>query len=94
MPDPNGKNCKGGEIKDNSAGDTEEEEKEFGGSEEGDDDSDDEKTNGVPGQKLQAKWEQMYERLIVFKDKHGHCLVPNRYAEDAQLGSWGKNCCH
>jgi len=26
-----------------------------------------------PGQKLQAKWEEMYRRLLLFKEKHGHC---------------------
>jgi hypothetical protein len=42
------------------------------------------------GHKLQAKWDEMYRRLLSFREKHGHCLVPNRYSEDAQLGSWGK----
>lgn len=50
---------------------------------------DDGEKGAVPGQKLQAKWDEMYKRLLKFKEKHGHCLVPNRYAEDAQLGSWG-----
>ena len=53
-----------------------------------DDDEDGEK-GSVPGQKLQAKWDEMYKRLLKFKEKHGHCLVPNRYADDPQLGSWG-----
>lgn len=43
-----------------------------------------------PGKKLQAKWEDMFERLLKYKAEHGHCLVPNRYAKDPQLGSWGK----
>lgn len=42
------------------------------------------------GQKLQMKWEEMFRRLQRFREKHGHCLVPNRYSEDPQLGSWGK----
>lgn len=43
-----------------------------------------------PGKKLQAKWDEMFERLLEYKAEHGHCLVPNRYAKDPQLGSWGK----
>lgn len=38
---------------------------------------------------LQAKWDEMFTRLVTFREKHGHCLVPNRYTEDPQLGSWG-----
>ena len=43
---------------------------------------------GQPGHKLQAKWDGMYQRLIKFKEKYGHCLVPNRYPDDPQLGAW------
>jgi len=44
-----------------------------------------------PGQKLQAKWDEMYGRLVAFQEREGHCLVPNRYHKDPQLGSWGKD---
>jgi len=37
---------------------------------------------------LNSKWEETFKRLQVFKERHGHCLVPNRYQEDPQLGSW------
>eukprot|EP00566_Odontella_aurita_P010264 CAMPEP_0113580570 /NCGR_PEP_ID=MMETSP0015_2-20120614/30763_1 /TAXON_ID=2838 /ORGANISM="Odontella" /LENGTH=422 /DNA_ID=CAMNT_0000484807 /DNA_START=250 /DNA_END=1518 /DNA_ORIENTATION=- /assembly_acc=CAM_ASM_000160 len=37
---------------------------------------------------LQQKWDQMYARLLVFKGKHDHLLVPNRYSEDRSLGAW------
>lgn len=37
---------------------------------------------------LQQKWNHMFDRLVVFKNKHGHCLVPNRYSEDQALGAW------
>ncbi|KAL7462929.1 hypothetical protein ACHAXS_003298 [Conticribra weissflogii] len=30
----------------------------------------------------------MYNRLIIFKDIHGHCNVKKRYAEDQKLGHW------
>lgn len=36
---------------------------------------------------LQQKWNRMFERLLAFKSEHGHCLVPNRFAEDP-----GKYC--
>ena len=37
---------------------------------------------------LQHRWENMFDRLLAFKAKHGHCLVPNRYDEDRSLGAW------
>lgn len=42
--------------------------------------------DGIPI--LQHRWETMFQRLLVFKEKHGHCLVPNRYPEDRSLGAW------
>lgn len=35
-----------------------------------------------------SKWEIMFSRLLIYKEKHGNCLVPNRYKEDTKLGSW------
>lgn len=37
---------------------------------------------------VMKKWDLMVLQLLKFKKKHGHCLVPNRYSEDPQLGSW------
>lgn len=37
---------------------------------------------------LQHRWDSMFDRLLAFKAKHGHCLVPNRYDEDRSLGAW------
>mmetsp|Transcript_7524 Transcript_7524/g.12541 ORF Transcript_7524/g.12541 Transcript_7524/m.12541 type:complete len:740 (-) Transcript_7524:117-2336(-) len=37
---------------------------------------------------LQHRWDNMFERLVTFKVKYGHCLVPNRYDEDKSLGAW------
>ena len=34
------------------------------------------------------KWDAMYDRLVEYRDKHQNCLVPNRYKEMPQLGSW------
>jgi hypothetical protein len=33
-------------------------------------------------------WHQQYEKLVEFKQKKGHCLVPSRYQEDVSLGMW------
>jgi uncharacterized protein YbgA (DUF1722 family) len=35
-----------------------------------------------------SSWNQQYEKLVEFKQKNGHCLVPNKYQEDASFGSW------
>ncbi|MFH2120305.1 MAG: Helicase associated domain protein [Pseudomonadota bacterium] len=35
-----------------------------------------------------ASWESMYEKLLEFKKKNGHCNVPDRWPEDLQLGKW------
>ena len=33
-------------------------------------------------------WDDMYERLVAYKERHGDCLVSTRYPEDAQLARW------
>jgi hypothetical protein len=35
-----------------------------------------------------ALWNTQYEKLVEFKRKHGHCLVPQRFQEDVALGMW------
>jgi hypothetical protein len=36
-----------------------------------------------------AQWNKQYEKLVEFKQKNGHCLVPNKYKEDGlSLGAW------
>ncbi len=37
---------------------------------------------------LQAKWDEMFQRLVEYKILKGDCLVPNRYKVDPPLGSW------
>ena len=37
---------------------------------------------------LKHRWDNTFDRLVVFKEKYGHCLVPNRYDEDRSLGAW------
>jgi hypothetical protein len=37
------------------------------------------------GQKLDTRWEVMFARLLLaLKEKHGDCVVPNRYPDDTQ----------
>jgi hypothetical protein len=33
-------------------------------------------------------WDCMFNRLVDFKSKNGHCLVPKRYKDDNRLGTW------
>lgn len=34
------------------------------------------------------QWNEMYQRLVQFKDQHGHCIVPKGYAADPKLACW------
>jgi hypothetical protein len=34
------------------------------------------------------QWNEMLERLKVYKAKYGNCLVPKRFSEDGKLGTW------
>jgi len=44
--------------------------------------------DGKPYGLLQVKWDEMFDRLVKYKLKHGDCLVPNRYKGDSSLGAW------
>jgi hypothetical protein len=33
-------------------------------------------------------WHQLYEKLVEFKRKKGHCVVPSRFEQDKSLGQW------
>jgi hypothetical protein len=37
---------------------------------------------------FEADWQNMFECLKTYKQKHGHCNVPRNYAEKTGLGSW------
>jgi hypothetical protein len=37
---------------------------------------------------LDAAWEEKLVRLEAYKAVHGDCSVPQRWAEDKQLGNW------
>jgi hypothetical protein len=37
---------------------------------------------------LGESWNHRLEELKRFKAKHGHCMVPSRYAESPELGIW------
>jgi hypothetical protein len=34
------------------------------------------------------QWDQMFSRLMAFKEANGHCMVPKRYPADMKLGTW------
>jgi hypothetical protein len=34
------------------------------------------------------QWDQMFERLLKFKEDNGHCMVPKRYPPEMKLGTW------
>ena len=38
--------------------------------------------------KTLVPWEVQYNRLVAFKQKHGHTRVPVRWSEDPSLGKW------
>ena len=37
------------------------------------------------------KWRTQYKKVIEFKRKNGHCIVPQRYQSDKSLGRWVDN---
>ena len=39
-------------------------------------------------EKFNARWNAMFERLKEYKEEHGDCLMPQKYAEDPKLGTW------
>jgi hypothetical protein len=45
-------------------------------------------TQFKPDDKL---WSQQYEKLVEFKRKKGHCMVPDRYEQDKAFGNWVGN---
>jgi superfamily II DNA/RNA helicase len=41
--------------------------------------------------KLGNRWDELYGKLLKFKEKHHHCNVPQRFLQDPPLGSWVQN---
>lgn len=37
---------------------------------------------------IQCSWEDMYQQLAQYKQKHGHTRVPRKYKENPKLGTW------
>lgn len=35
-----------------------------------------------------AQWEEMYQRLMSYKEKYGDCLVPRKFPDDPKLATW------
>jgi hypothetical protein len=44
----------------------------------------------LPDDSVQALWDRLFERLVQYKQEHGHCRVPITYKRDRQLGVWVK----
>jgi hypothetical protein len=42
----------------------------------------------VADESYHSQWEKQFERLVEFKRKNGHCMVPASYKEDKSLGTW------
>ena len=42
-------------------------------------------------EKLDAAWDQLFQRLQAYKLQHGDCLVPLGYGKDPELGTWVAN---
>ena len=40
----------------------------------------------VQEEQQNGQWNSTFIRLAQYHQKHGHCLVPQRYSEDRQLG--------
>jgi Helicase associated domain len=39
-------------------------------------------------EKEDKQWEEMYQKLMAYKEENGHCLVPCPFDEDPKLGLW------
>ena len=40
---------------------------------------------------LDAAWEELFEALVVYRDKFGHCDVPLSWSENSKLATWVSN---
>ena len=36
-------------------------------------------------------WDEMYQRLVAYKNEHKDTKVPSKYDQDPQLGNWVSN---
>jgi hypothetical protein len=43
---------------------------------------------GVSWHIFDSAWEAQYQALALFREKHGHCLIPRHHPEATKLGSW------
>ena len=47
------------------------------------------KTEPRPAGRLNdQQWEEMYQRLVRYKEDYGDCLVPRKYERDPKLSTW------
>jgi glycerol-3-phosphate cytidylyltransferase-like family protein len=45
-------------------------------------------TTGYKNRRVNTSWDDMYNQLLEFKQKHGHVKVPQQYNENPKLGRW------
>ncbi|CAJ1959531.1 unnamed protein product [Cylindrotheca closterium] len=38
----------------------------------------------------QVQWDQQYQELLKFQERHGHCIVPHTYDPNPSLARWAK----
>lgn len=38
--------------------------------------------------RIESHWDQMFRRLLAYKEQYGDCLVPSRYEADLKLAKW------
>ena len=53
-------------------------------------DSDEVKNKSATGLR-HLQWENHFQRLVEYKEKNGHTMVPTNYPDDIQLGNWVRN---
>jgi len=45
----------------------------------------------VKGKQHRELWDSMFARFVKYRASHGNCMVPQRFPEDPQLGTWVHN---
>eukprot|EP00985_Skeletonema_marinoi_P021763 scaffold13537_cov142-Skeletonema_marinoi.AAC.1 len=44
--------------------------------------------NNVPPVFYEERWDMRYQELVAYNDEHGDTLVPAKYPDNPQLGTW------
>jgi hypothetical protein len=48
------------------------------------------KDTRLDGGNAAEKWNERFNDLVTYRERHGHCLVPNKWKGDMQLAQWVK----